>query len=334
MADVGQARRWLFADAHADSLMWNRDLTLDSEEGHVDLPRLRAAGVRLQCFTVVTRGLPFINGFPLFAGWRRWPRQARRGEWARTLWQIDRLEGFCDRSAGAAKVVGTRAELEAAIEAGQVAAVLGIEGGHALQGQVARVEELWRRKVRFMSLTHLGNNELGGSSFPWMGNRRLTPHGQEVLEEMARVGMAVDVSHASERTLQGLLAHPTARLMCSHTGIRSAAGNWRNLPDEALRAIADRGGVVGVIFAPMYLGGRGVGDVARHIERAWEVMGEDGVALGSDFDGMVPLPDGMRDVRDLYLIGDELARRGHPEARIDKALLGNWRRFFGELMGG
>src|SRR4051812_38669084 len=104
-------RRTCVADAHADSLMWNRDLVHGSNQGHVDFPRLRQAGVKLQCFTIVTRGFPIIGGFPVFAAWNRWPKQARRGEWARTLYQIDRLEMFCTAD-GAATVTTSAATLE------------------------------------------------------------------------------------------------------------------------------------------------------------------------------------------------------------------------------
>jgi membrane dipeptidase len=320
------------ADGHADSLMWNRDLTQRSDEGHVDFPRLKEAGVRIQCFTVVTRGLPFVNLMSAFAVYRRWPAEARRGEWARASWQIDRLHELCGRSKDEACVTVSAAALEQNIAAGRLSAVLGIEGAHAIEGKVERVKELHARGVRFMGLTHLHNNELGGSSFPLMGNRPLTPLGREVLDEMASLGMSLDVAHASERTLAELLAHRTARPFCSHTGVRSAGGGWRNLPDPALRTIADKGGVVGIIFATVYLGGSQLSDVARHIEHAINVMGEDGVALGSDFDGMIPLPQGMTDVRDVPRLAHTLAARGHPEARIEKVLFGNFRRFFRETL--
>ncbi len=310
------------ADAHADSLMWNRDLTRASSEGHVDFPRLKEAGVGLQCFTIVTRGFPFIGGFPLFAAYRRWPKEARRSPWTRALWQIERLEAFCSSSNGQVAVTTTRSQLVQNAEAGRVSAILGVEGGHCLEGRAARVDELYARGVRFMSPLHLSNNALGGSSFPLMGNRPLTPHGREVLDAMAKVGMAVDVAHASRRTLQDILEHPTTRPFSSHT----------ELPDDALERIADKGGVVGIIFATPYLGGSTVEHVVRHIEHALRVMGEDGVALGSDFDGMVPLPKGMRDVRDVSHVGEALQRRGHPQRLVEKVLGGNLRRFFERLL--
>jgi membrane dipeptidase len=327
-------RRACVADAHADSLMWNRDLSRRSSSGHVDFPRLREAGVKLQCFTLVTRGVPFLGGFPLFAAWRGWPRQARRGEWARALWQIEQLERYCRATEDAIQLTRSERALEQNIASGRISAVLGVEGGHALESRVDRVAELWRRGVRFMSLTHLSNNALGGSSFPAMGNRPLTAHGRDVLDEMARIGMAVDVAHASSRTLDDILGHRTARPMCSHTGVSAEGGGWRNLPDEALRRIADRGGVVGIIFATVYLGGQSADDVARHVAHAVDVMGEDAVAFGSDFDGMVPLPKGMRDVTDLPMITAALLRRRMSERMVEKIVGENWRRFFSEILDG
>lgn len=318
------------ADSHADSLMWNRDLTCASEEGEVDFPRLREAGVKLQCFTIVTRGFPVVGGFPVFAAWRGWPKAARQGEWSRALWQIEQLERFCAASSGTAAVTKTSSELEENLRADRLSAVLGVEGAHALEGRPERVAELFSRGVRFMSLTHLSNNELGGSSFPFMGNRPLTALGRDVLDEMARVGMAVDVAHASKATLAEILAHPTARPLCSHTGVTAQGGGWRNLDDHSLRRIADRGGVVGIIFATVYLGGKSADDVARHISHAVDVMGEDAVALGSDYDGMVPLPRGMRDVRDLHVVTQALLDRGLPERIVEKVLGENWHRYFRE----
>lgn len=327
-------KRFGVADAHADSLMWNRDLNLLSDAGHVDFPRLLEAGVRLQCFTIVTRGFPVIGGFPAFAWWNDWPKQARRSEWTRAQFQLEQLRRYCAGSKGLAEVVDSRASLERALANGQLCAIAGVEGAHALEGRVERVRELWRQGVRFMSLTHLSNNELGGSSFPIMPERPLTPLGHQVLEEMAGIGMPVDVAHASVKTLHDILQHPTARLMCSHTGARAQGGGWRNLHDHDLKRIADRGGVVGIIFATIYVGGKHADDVARHLLHALDVMGEDGVALGSDFDGMIPLPKGMRDVRDLHLLTAALQRRGVPERRIEKLLFGNWRRFFAETLDG
>lgn len=334
MIDLDELHRSVpVADGHADSLMWNRDLNQASERGHVDFPRLREAGVKIQAFTVVTRGLPLINGFPLFWLKEGWPAEARKSEWSRCMAQLERLHGFCLASKGLAAVTDTARALTSNLADARLSAVIGIEGAHAIEGNLDRVAELKRRGVRFMSLTHLSNNELGGTSTPMMGNRPLTALGREVLDAMAQERMALDVAHASPAMLPELLSNPRLRPFCSHTGVRGAAEMWRNLDDASLKAIADRGGVVGIIFAPQYLGGRKLDDVCRHIEHALSVMGEDGVALGSDFDGMVPLPQGMRDVRDLKLLTHTLLDRGMAVSIVEKVLGRNFRRFWGEVLG-
>ncbi len=321
------------ADGHADSLMWNRDLTARQAKGQVDFPRLAEANVRIQVFTVVTRGYPFLDGIGLLGALRRWPAGARSGPWARCVFQLDRMRALCERSGGAVRIADASRALEENLAQGRVSAVLGVEGAQALEGRPERVAELRARGVRFMSLTHLANNELGGSSSPLMGDRPLTPLGRSVLDAMAAAGMSVDLAHASHRTFRDAAAHrKDARLFCSHTGVSGAFRSWRNLGDGELRAIADRGGVVGIIFGTRYLGGREIEDVVRHVEHAIHVAGEDAAAFGSDFDGMVPLPRRLRDVTDLPKLVEALARR-LPAPVVEKVAFGNWRRFFRETLG-
>ncbi|MFO0597546.1 MAG: membrane dipeptidase [Myxococcaceae bacterium] len=320
------------ADGHSDSLMWNRDLNHESDDGHVDFPRLAEAGVKIQCFPIVTRGLPVIDGFELFAWKQRWPAHARKGEWNRALFQLDRLAAFCRESKGRASIAATPAQLTANLGEQRLSAIVGVEGGHALQGKPERVKELHERGVRFMSLSHLANNELGGTSTPFFGNKPLTTLGHQVVDAMAATKMILDISHASPSMLTELLARNDLRLFCSHSGVQGAHPLWRNLDDATCRAVAERGGVVGIIFAPQFLGGRTIGHFVRHVQHALDVMGEDGVAFGSDFDGMIPLPRGMRDVRDLPRLTEALLRHGLPIRVVEKVVGDNYRRFFTESL--
>ena len=319
------------ADAHADALLWNRDLRVRQRRGHLDLVRLAEAGVRLQVFTVVSRGFPFIGGFPALALAQGWPLAAVRSPWTRTLFQIDRLTELC--ASGAAVLATTPGALVTSEREGKLACVLGVEGGHAIEGRAERVGELARHGVAFMGLTHLVPNELGGSSFPLRGRLGLTALGGEVLQAMAAHGMAVDVAHASRRLLAALLIQEQARIFCSHTGVAALGPRWRNLDDASLRRIADRGGVIGIIFGTPYLGSRRLEAVADHLEHALRVAGEEAVCLGSDFDGLVPLPTGMRDVTDLWKLTALLLGRGHPRTRLERILGLNLRRFLSEVLG-
>src|SRR5260370_16571441 len=148
---------------------------------------------------------------------------------------------------------------------------------------------------------------------------------------MAHGGTSVDLAPAWRLLVNELLAHGKARPFRSHPGVRSVKGSWRNLDDASLRRIAERGGVVGIIFATVFLGGKEIGDVVRHIEHAVNVMGEDAVGLGSDFDGMVPLPRGIRDVRDLHLLTAALLQR-YPHRQVPTIPPQTLRRFFRETL--
>jgi membrane dipeptidase len=257
---------------------------------------------------------------------------ARADEWRRAIWQIERLEQACLASGGRVGLARWRGDLERLEREGAIAAVLGVEGAHALGGDPGRVEALWRRGVRFMSLNHLSNNELAGSSFPLSRERGLSGLGREVLAEMARVGMAVDLAHASRTAIGEILAGPRLPVFCSHTGLGSVTPRWRNLDDATVREVAARGGVVCVIFATAFLGGGRLEHLVRHIERALEVAGEDAVGLGSDYDGFIRLPRPMRDVRDVPLLARALLGRGHAPATIRKVLGENLRRFLAAVM--
>jgi membrane dipeptidase len=274
-----------------------------------------------------------VDGIGALGALRRWPAGARRAPWARCLFQLDRMHELCGRSGGAVGITGSAAALEANLASGRVSALLGVEGAQALEGRPERVAELHARGVRFMSLTHLANNELGGSSSPLMGDRPLTPLGREVLEAMVTARMPVDLAHASHRTIRDVAERRDARIFSSHTGVAGVHASWRNLDDDELRLVADRGGVLGILFATIYLGGREIADVVRHVEHALDVAGEDAVALGSDFDGMVPLPRGLRDVTDVPKVVTALARRRSASV-VEKVAWKNWRRFFRETLGG
>jgi len=328
LANVDEVHRGAYvADAHADALMWNRDLAVASTRGDVDFPRLREGGVKLQCFTLVTQGLPILGGFGALARLNGWPPAALRDEGTRADYQIDRLEDFCARPEAQAALVRSAADLTRAEREDRIGAVLGVEGGQALRGDPANVERLHRRGVRFLSLTHLLHNDLGGSSHWLARGHGLTGLGREVLAEMARLNMAVDVAHASAKLLGDVLEQSRGPIFCSHTGLAGVTPKWRNLPDDAVRAIAARGGVVCVIFATQYLGGSRLEHLLRHFDHALALVGPAHVGMGSDFDGFVRFPKPMRDARDLRLVTGGLLERGVPVPDVQAVLGGSLRRF-------
>ena len=185
--------------------------------------------------------------------------------------------------------------------------------------------------MRFFGICWNKTNKAGVSSFDKKNGAGLSTLGRELIGECNRLGIMVDVSHASKRTFWDLVEASKTPVFSSHSGCEAKKAHPRNLDDEQLRAVGEKGGVVGIIFAANFLGGlfgATVETICDHIEHVVDVAGEDAVALGSDFDGFVPLPRGMRDVRDLPRITQVLWRRGFGEQRLKKLLGENFLRYF------
>jgi membrane dipeptidase len=272
--------------------------------GHVDVPRMREGGLGAQFFGLWT--------FPL-------PRSGCAQSVHR---QLDALDEACARDPGAIVRCASHDDVVAARAAGKIAALTGIEGGHALEGRLERVEEFARRGVRYLGLLHFSVNEIG---YPAKGLGRadgngLTDFGKRVVEEMDRVGMIVDLAHINRRGFFDALAVSRSTPIVSHTGVAGVRAHWRNIDDEQIRAVADRGGVIGVIFAPRYLGGDDLGAVCDHLLHIIKVAGEDVPALGSDYDGAVRPPRGLEDVAALPRLTAALLARGLSRAAVKKLL--------------
>jgi membrane dipeptidase len=223
------------------------------------------------------------------------------------------------------RLVRTASEIEACGRDGVIAALLGIEGAHALEGDLDRVDFFARRGVRYLGFLHFSANEAG---HPAYGRGRsdetgLTPFGFELVRRCEAADVLVDLAHINRRGFLDACSVSTRPPIVSHTGVLGAHEHWRNIDDDQLRAIANRGGVVGVIFYPRYLGGDGLDPVVRHLRHILDVVGEDTPALGSDWDGMIIPTRELRDPRGLPLLTDALLRAGVSARVIAKILRGN-----------
>jgi microsomal dipeptidase-like Zn-dependent dipeptidase len=298
----------LIADLHLDSVMHNRDLTQSLEEGQADFPRLRQAGVDLAVLGIVSEGIPILGeiGARLVAWWWGWPRELRRSALTRALAQLDRIDQFAAADPGI-RLVRYREDLDDVRAQRALGLLLSVEGAGAIDGNITNVELLYARGVRVMSLTHLRDNELGGSSSPTIPetnlylrrDRGLSDFGRAVLGEMERLGMIVDLAHASSRTFRDILAAWSGPVIISHTAMAAIHPAKRNTTDEQLRAVAARGGLVGLMAHARLLGSGHLSALADNILHAARVAGIDRVSLGLDLDGLIPLPAGFADIRDL-----------------------------------
>ena len=196
--------------------------------------------------------------------------------------------------------------------------------------------------MRTLSLTHLRNNALGGSGSPTIPGTNLYLHddiglaekGRAVLREMAAVGMILDLAHASPRLSEQALAAWDGPVFVSHTAMADIYASRRNLTDDQLRAIAERGGIVGVNAQRQFLGGTHLDSLADHIVHAVRVVGADHVALGLDMEEIVErvLPPELRDVRDLPKLTELLLERGLSEETVRLVYGGTAFRFFARVL--
>ena len=215
------------------------------------------------------------------------------------------------------------ADIRRAKADGHIALWLGVEGALPVEEDLAVVDTLAEAGVIFFGPCWNKTNRAGVSSADKRNHAGLSELGRRLVDKLDHAGIAIDVSHASRQTVWDLLESARTPPFSSHSGCMAVHKHHRNLEDDQLRAIAERGGVVGIIFASNYLGGTltaSLETLADHVEHAAKVCGEDGVALGSDFDGFVPLVRGMRDVADLPRLTQVLSKRGWSEPRLQKLL--------------
>jgi membrane dipeptidase len=277
--------------------------------GHVDLPRLRDGGVAAQFFAFWT--------------WPTYIPGAERSMTKSVLAQLDALHAAADRYPGELAWARTGADVRAAKATGKIAILGGIEGGHALEGKLEHVEMFARRGVRYLGPLHLWPNALGGTSRKPKRDDGLSGLGRDVIRECERCGVIVDLAHINRRGFFEALELTTEPVMVTHTGVNGVHPSWRNLDDEQIRAVADRGGCIGIIFARQFLGGATIDAVVDHIQHLLDIAGEDVPALGSDFDGFVVPPEGLEDVAAMPNLTVALSRRGIPPRVIEKILGGN-----------
>ena len=355
------ARRPVF-DAHCDAIGFATDL------GH-DLGRACPGQFDL------VRGVEGGLGTWVVVCWPD-PEHHLARSFARASEMIDAAQALAARHPARFRLVGNGAELARAHAEGVVAGILGIEGGHALEESLERLEELFARGLRVLTL--VWNNHLSwirschsgaGAGVP----EGLSDFGRQVVRRLNALGIVVDLSHAGERSFFDALEVSTVPVIASHSGCRALHDHPRNLTDEQLRALADRDGVVGIVFHPSFLDAEARVEQTRvralpefadleerdpaarflaqqrvmraraaplpaarlvdHVVHAVDVAGIDHVGLGSDYDGIEQGPEWLEDARGYGVLAELLARRGFGEEELAKVLGGNMERVFARATG-
>ena len=315
--------RWEIVDGHVESFVWTRIFGYDLANRHgdgllggryysqADLPRMREAGMAGAVMSVATN--PFRRA------------EHRTGVLMGNLARLRRSLETDPRVA----VVRDHAGYRAARSEGRLACFLGVQGANAWSrpDDVARTPEVTRA-----TLVHLTDSPIGATSSP-LGRSRgrggLTPLGREYVRALNAARVLVDLAHISRRGFRDALdAHdPDLPPVVSHTGVCGVRPSWRNLDDDQIRAVAGRGGVVGIMFHRGFLGRpswRVTSDaVLAHLAHLIAVGGEEVAALGSDYDGMIDPPRDLRTVLQLPGLVDRMLGAGFSEDRVAKVLGGN-----------
>lgn len=309
---MGLHEESIVVDLHADTLIpmravgytfgvRHRNAFLQSHGFyHCDLPRFRESGMTGQFFGLVTFPFP------------------QHGCADACLRQARRLEETCRRYG--LRFSRTADDIRRAKREGRMAALMGIEGGHNIEGNLEHLRSVHRAGVRYLGLCHFSSNQICATSggIGASADAPLTGFGRDVVREMNRLGMLVDLAHVGRRAFLDaarLSSHP---VIVSHTGIRAARPLWRNIDDEQIRTVAETDGVIGIIFAWRYLGERhgGVEMLAPHFEHVRRLVGARHLALGSDYDGAVEPVRGLENVSDLPKVTALLQKMGWREEEI------------------
>lgn len=252
MADLLDRARALLdehpvADGHND-LPWalreqvaydidRRDIAVDqSARLHTDIPRLRAGGVGAQFWSV------YVS-----------TELAGDAAVSACLEQIDVVRQLVDRYPGDLRLATTADEVAAARAAGRIASLMGAEGGHSIANSLATLRALHRLGVRYMTLTHNDNTDWADSATDEPRHGGLTAFGEEVVREMNRVGMLVDLSHVAPATMRDALRVTEAPVVFSHSSARAVCDHPRNIPDDVLEMLPANGGVAMVTFVPKFV---------------------------------------------------------------------------------
>lgn len=322
----------ILIDTHNDIPSFTIDGTDigNSPKNYTDIPRLRKGGVGA-IFLSVFVDAKYVDG----------NHSANRA-----LQMIDTVyHDILDRYPDTFVLALTADDIVRAHRRHKIAGLMGIEGGHAIEDSTRLLRDYYRLGVRYMTLTHFNTNNWADSSGdiddPKVQHHNgLTPFGKDVVREMNRLGMMVDISHVSDKTFYDALETSQAPLIASHSAARAITNVPRNMTDDMIKALAAKGGVIQINFYCSFVSQKAAAaasaptpgaspiratleDVVAHIDHVRQIAGIDAIGLGTDFDGISCAPVGLDDVSMFPNLTRALLEKGYSPADIKKIYGGN-----------
>lgn len=254
----------------------------------------------------------------------------------RALQIIDRLYHEIDKYKDDITLCRQYGDIATSIENGKVAALISIEDGAALQGDISVLRTFYRLGVRSICLTWNHRNEIADGVEDSSTRGGLTPFGREVVREMNRLGMLADLSHISDTGFWDVVECSESPIIASHSNAREICSHKRNLSNEQLLAIKAKDGVVGINLYPHFLNDSGTAslkDITKHIEHMAALIGCGHIGIGSDFDGIELTPEDICGVEDIGLIFEQLLKLNYSQKDVEAIAGGNFLRVFRTVCG-
>lgn len=335
----------------------------DGTPFHSDLSRFKDSGITGEFFSI------YVSGDTLRTD------GTYNGAMRRAMDLIDATYREAEKHPSQLSMCYTAAEIRKAKKQNKMCVLMGLEGGYAIENSLYALRNFYRLGIRYMTLTHNVTHAWGDAHPPAQKKHNgLTDFGKEVVREMNRLGMLIDISHVSVDVMNDALDVSTAPIIASHSSARGVRDHTRNVPDEVLKRVAKNGGVIMINFYPSFLDQRTNDEenarsarlkpqldalrekyknddkayteaenkllaenpfyitpytrIVDHIDHIKKVAGIDIVGIGSDYDGVPFLPDGMKGAEDLVLVTYEMLKRGYTETEVRKVLGENFMRAF------
>jgi membrane dipeptidase len=300
-----------------------RTLGERSEYGQIDIPRIKEGGVNCLMFAM------YVS-----------PQYTSRLR--RLIQLLDAFQLDTEKYPEDIAITTSYDEVMNAINDGKIAAIIAIEGGEPLEGSIEALRTSYRLGVRSLTLTHFPRNELCDGSGADSGSH-LTEFGRQVIEEMNRLGMLIDISHLNETGFWDVIEMTEEPIMATHSNCKALCGHHRNLTDDQINALAENGGVINLSFCAGFIkDGIGFGepealkkvtieDWLDHLDHAVNLVGTDHVGVGSDLDGGCGFP-GLHDITRFPYLTQGIVSRGYSDNDIAKILGGNDLRLFKKVL--
>jgi membrane dipeptidase len=343
-------------DTHSDDIGWvldrGEELAEDTAGRQVTFPKMRQGGLTAQ----------------FFAAWSNPQRYSQQAAIRRTIDFIDALHQTCERNGDQIEIARTAADIRRLKAEDKLAAVVCVEGGHSIDDDLGVLRAYFDLGARYMTLTHNNTNNWADGIADEPRNGGLSDFGREVVREMDRLGMIVDISHVAVKTFWDALETTEKPVMASHSNASSLCDHPRNMSDDQLRAVGEGNGVVCATFVPEFtsegmrrqleamdvypvmafdtqhegpfddpvqgLALPSYTEVVDHIDHMVEVAGIDHVGIGSDFGVIGFTPTGLEDCSKFPVLTEELLARGYSDTDVRKVMGENVLRVMEDVIGG